>query len=151
MPVLASRRMPADGIPRLVGARGRRVAPWLAIAAVLLGVFSTWTVAGPVTLNGTQGPNNGWLIVILAAPALAWARMMERGSWIGVIGVLGAALVMCWTAVENWRDNREVLAASVGHGLVLVVAASIVLGATAAVRGIELVRAGRPAGESRRD
>jgi hypothetical protein len=26
---------------------------------VLVGVFSTWTTVGAVTLNGTQGPNNG--------------------------------------------------------------------------------------------
>jgi hypothetical protein len=135
--------MPDDALRRFVGARGRRLVPWIAIAAVLVGVFSTWTVAGPVTLNGTQGPNNGWLIVILAAPALAWARMMERGSWVGVIGVLGAALVMCWTAVENWLDNRETLGASVGHGLLLVVAGGIALGATATVRGVELVQAAR--------
>ena len=98
-------------------------------------------MAGPTTLNGTQGANNGWLVVILAAPALAWSRMMERGSWIGVIGVLGAAFVICWTAVENWLDNRAVLAASVGYGLVLVVVSSVVLGAVAGIRGVALVRA----------
>jgi hypothetical protein len=37
----------------------------VAIGAVLVGVFSTWTEVGSVTLNGTQGPNNGWLVVIL--------------------------------------------------------------------------------------
>ena len=128
---------------RFVGARRRQVVVWVAIAVLLVGVFSTWTVAGPVTLNGTEGPNDGWLVVILALPALAWARMMERGSWIGVIGVLGAALVMCWTAVESWRDNREILAASVGHGLLLVIAASVTLGAAAVVRAVALARAVR--------
>jgi hypothetical protein len=128
-----------------VGARRRQVVVWVAIAILVVGVFSTWTVAGPVTLNGTEGPNNGWLIVILALPTLAWARMMERGSWIGVIGVLGSALVMCWTALESWRDNREVLAASVGHGLLLVVAASVTLGVAAVARGVELARVTRGA------
>ena len=90
--------MPSNAIRRIsavhgfVGARRRQVVVWVAIAVLLVGVFSTWTEAGPVTLNGTEGPNNGWLLVILAVPALAWARMMERGSWIGVIGLLGAAL-----------------------------------------------------------
>ena len=133
--------MPGDAIRRFVEAHGTRLVPWLAIAAVVIGVFCTWTVAGPTTLNGTQGANNGWLVVILAAPALAWSRMMERGSWIGVIGVLGAAFVICWTAVENWLDNRAVLAASVGYGLVLVVVSSIVLGAVAGIRCVALVRA----------
>ena len=143
--------MPSNAIRRIsavhgfVGARRRQVVVWVAIAVLLVGVFSTWTEAGPVTLNGTEGPNNGWLVVILAVPALAWARMMERGSWIGVIGLLGAALVMCWTAIESWRDNREVLAASVGHGLLLVIAASIALAATAVARGVELARAARGA------
>jgi hypothetical protein len=141
--------MPGNAIPRLAGLQGfvdanrRLVVVWVAIAVLLVGVFSTWTVAGPVTLNGTEGSNNGWLVVILAFPVLAWARMMEQGSWIGVIGVLGAAVVMCWTAVENWRDNREILAASVGHGLLLVVAASITLGVAAVERGVELARARR--------
>src|SRR4051812_23349960 len=35
-----------------------------AVLAVLVGVFSTWASYGPVSLNGTQGPNNGWLVVI---------------------------------------------------------------------------------------
>jgi hypothetical protein len=110
---------------------------------VLAGVFSTWTTVGPVTLNGTQGPNHGWLVVVLTAPAIAWARMMARGSWIGVIGLLGASIVMCWTAVENWADNRDVLGASVGHGLVLVVGASVALASVALLRGVELVRSAR--------
>ena len=108
-----------------------------------MGVFSTWATAGSVTLNGTEGPNNGWLVVILAVPALWWSRMMERESWsgwVGVVGVLGASLVIVWTALENWADNRAVLGASVGHGLLLVVAAGAMLGLVAAFRGIELVR-----------
>jgi hypothetical protein len=116
---------------------------WVAIGAVLVGVFSTWTEVGSVTLNGTQGPNNGWLVVILAVPTILWANMMMRSSWsgaIGTIGVLGASLVMCWTAVENWLDNREVLDASVGHGLLLVVGASVVLAIAAVRRGVELMR-----------
>jgi hypothetical protein len=141
--------MPGNAIRRLstvhgyVAAHPRQLVVRVAIAALLVGVFSTWTVAGPVTLNGTEGPNNGWLVVILTLPALAWARLMERGSWIGVVGVLGAALVICWTAVENWRDNREIFAASVGHGLLLVVAASVTLGVAAVVRAVELARAKR--------
>ena len=52
---------------------------------------------------------------------------------------------MGWTAIENWRDNREVLAASVGHGLLLVVAASVTLGVAAVARGVELARVTRGA------
>lgn len=105
-----------------------------------MGVFSTWTKDGVVTLNGIQGPNDGWLILILVVPALLWARMTERGSWVGVVGLFGASLVMCWTAIEDWRDGRD-LGTSVGWGLLLVVAGSLVLAASAAVRAAELVRA----------
>jgi hypothetical protein len=117
---------------------------WTAIAAIVVAVFSTWLTDGPVTLNGTQGPNNGWLVVLIALPTIAWARMMGRGSWVGVIGVLGASLVFCWTAIENWREGRDAFGALVSYGLVLVVAAGIVLGATAVMRGVELVRARQP-------
>lgn len=98
-----------------------------------------------MTLNGTEGPNNGWLIVTLAVPVFFWARMMESDSWtgwIGVLGVLGASLVMVWTALESWSDNREILDASMGHGLVLVVAAGATLALVSAYRGVELVRSG---------
>jgi drug/metabolite transporter (DMT)-like permease len=120
-----------------------RLVIWIALGLVVIGVFSTWTTAGSVTLNGTEGPNNGWLVVILVVPALAWSRMMERDSWtgaVGVVGLLGVSIVILGTALENWADNREVLQASVGHGLLLVVAAGATLALAAAFRGIELLR-----------
>ena len=112
----------------------------------MIGVFSTWTNDGPVSLNGIQGPNNGWLILIVAAFALGWTRSLVRGSWIGVIGVLGAALVMGWTALESWLDNRAVLDATASYGLLLVVAASVALAGAAVARGVELARRRRSVG-----
>jgi hypothetical protein len=96
-----------------------------------------------VRLNGTQGPNNGWLVLIVAAFALGWARSMNRGSWVGVVGVLGAAIVIAWTAVENWLDSRAVFGATASFGLVLVLAASVALGAAAVTRGVELAQRSR--------
>jgi hypothetical protein len=110
-----------------------------------VGVFSTWTTDGPVTLNGTQGPNNGWLVVIVAAFALGWTRSMARGAWVGIIGVLGAALAIAWTAIESWLDSRDTFGASAGHGLVLVVAAGVALGATAVASAVDRVQRGRSA------
>jgi hypothetical protein len=124
----------------------RRIVGWAAVAALPVGVFSTWTTAGPYTLNGTQGPNDGWLVVVAALLAFGWLMMMERASWtgaVGVVGTLGAAFVVCWTAIEDWRDNREVLDAGAGWGLLLVVAAGAALAVIAVVRGLELVRASR--------
>jgi hypothetical protein len=113
---------------------------WVAIAVAVVGVFLTWTSDGALTLNGTQGPNNGWLVVIVAAFAVGWARSMLRGSWVGVIGVLGSAAVMAWTAIENWLDNRDVLGATASYGLFLVLAAAVALGATAVASGVKLGR-----------
>ena len=92
-----------------------------------------------MNLDGTQGPNNGWLVLIVALLALAWIRPMARGSWTGVIGVLGASVVRAWTAIENWLDNRAVLDATASFGLILVVAASVAL-AAAAVASVRLSR-----------
>ena len=102
-------------------------------------MFCTWTNDGPVSLNGTQGPHDGWLVVLLAVPALLWARSMARGAWVGVVGVLGTAVVMGWTALASWRDSREVLGASVGYGLLLVLGASLALAAAGVACGLELV------------
>jgi uncharacterized membrane protein YhhN len=128
--------------------RASRRLAWLAIAAAAVGVFSTWTSAGAVDLDGVQGPNNGWLVLIVAAFALAWTRSMARGSRIGVAGVLGAAVVMGWTAVENWLDSRDVFGAGARFGLLLVVAASIVLAGTAVARAVA-VKGTASAGTSR--
>ena len=45
--------------------------------------------------------------------------------------MFGASIVMFWTAVEKWLDNREVLGGTASYGLVVVVTASAVLAATA--------------------
>ena len=63
----------------------------VAISAVVVGVFCTWLAEDRLTLSGIEGPNNGWLCVLLAVPAFLWARSMERGSWFGVVGVLAEA------------------------------------------------------------
>ena len=109
---------------------------WLAIALAAVGIFLPWSSDGPVRLDGTQGPNNGWLVLIVAALALGWVRSMARGSWVGVLGVLGAAIVIGWTAIENWLDNRHVLDATANYGLLIVVAASVALVCTAATHGV---------------
>ena len=125
--------------------RGDRAPTWrlvsrFAVVAVLVGVFMTWLADDPVRLDGTQGPNNGWLAVIVALLALVWLRWLERGSWIGVVGVLGSGLVIGWTALENWLDARAALGASVGAGLLLVLAAGAALATVAVVRAVELAR-----------
>ena len=108
-------------------------------------MFCTWIADDGTTLNGTEGPNNGWLCVILAGPTYLWTRRMERGAWTGVAGVLGCAVVIGWTAAENWRDGHDVLGATVSYGLLIVLAASLLLLAAAVVRGVSLAREARSA------
>ena len=110
------------------------------VAAALVGVFSTWASSGPVSLNGTQGPNNGWLVVIFAFVALGGVRALSRGSWLGVTAVLGAAVVILWTAVEGLLDNRDVLGGSTGWGLWLTILAALTLAAAALVVAVQRVQ-----------
>jgi uncharacterized membrane protein YhhN len=105
-----------------------------------VGAFTTWIADEQVRLDGTQGPNNGWLAAIMAVFALPWLRLLERGSWLGVIAVLGAGLVIGWTALESWLDARAVLGASAAPGLLLVLAGSAVLTTDSVVRAVELTR-----------
>ena len=92
-------------------------------------MFCTWTNDGSVSLNGIQGPNDGWLVVIVAVPALLLVRSLAKGTWVGVIGVLGSAAVMGWTALASWRESRDV------------VGASVALAVAGVARGLELLRA----------
>ena len=112
----------------------------IAVAVAVLGVFLTWASVGSARLDGTQGPNNGWLVIIGGAFALGWIRAMVRGSWIGVVGVLLVSVVMFWTTLENWLDNRDVLGGTPGVGIVLVLLAALALGASAVVRGVHVAR-----------
>jgi hypothetical protein len=121
------------------GGEGRRkLICRIGVAAVTLGVFLTWLADGPVRLDGTQGPNNGWLALIVAAFALLWIRTL--GSWPGVVGVLGSGIVIGWTALENWLDARALIGASPRFGLILVVTGSVALTAVALVQAVELAR-----------
>ncbi|HET9242137.1 MAG TPA: phosphatidylserine/phosphatidylglycerophosphate/cardiolipin synthase family protein [Gaiella sp.] len=121
---------------------------------MVVGVFCTWLTQEDLTLNGIEGPNNGWLCVLLAGPALLWTRMMERGSSVGLLGVLASALVIGWTATESWLDGRDVLNARVSHGLLLVLVACAVLAAVAVARTVPPLRGSarnpRPAAAGRR-
>ena len=113
---------------------------WFAIAMAALGAVLPWSSDGPVRLDGTEGPNNGWLVLIVAALALGCVRSMARGSWVGVLGVLGAGLIIGWTASNSWLDNRHVMDATVSYGLLIVVAASVALVCAAVTHGMLRLR-----------
>jgi hypothetical protein len=116
-----------------------------AVAAVALGIFLPWTVDGPVELDGTEGPHNGWLVLFVALFALGWLGSLRAGSWIGVIGVAGAGVVIVWTALESWLGYRAVTGGRPAVGLVLVVAGGAALAALAVIRAAEIVQSRRAA------
>jgi hypothetical protein len=109
-----------------------RLACRIAVAVALVGVFVTWVGDESVRLDGTEGPNNGWLVFLVALLALVWIRLLD--SWVGVIGVAGSGVVIAWTAIESWLGVRATTEASAAFGLVLVVAAGVALLAVAVMR-----------------
>ena len=110
-----------------------------AIVLAIVGVFGTWRNTGPVSLDGVEGPHNGWLVIIFGLIALAGVGALARGSWLGIVLVLGAAAVMISTAVDDVVNDGVVIGGSSGWGVWLTVAAS-----AAASRGAAVARR-RPA------
>ena len=117
-----------------------------AILLAIAGVFGTWRNAGAVSLDGFEGPHNGWLVIIFALIALAGVRSLSRGGWLGIVLVLGCAAVMIFTAVENVVDDDDVLGGSSGWGVWLAIAASATLAGVAAYAAVERVRGSMRAG-----
>jgi hypothetical protein len=93
----------------------------------VIGVFGTWRSAGPVSLDGVEGPHDGWLVIIFALISLAGVRSLSRHGWLGIVTVLGAACAMLYTAVRNLLDDRAVFGGNAGWGLWLSIGASVVL------------------------
>jgi hypothetical protein len=71
------------------------------------------------------------LVIIFALIALAGVRALSRGSWLGIVTVLGSAAIMVYTAVENIVDDNAVLGGGSGWGVWLTIAASVALGGAA--------------------
>lgn len=111
----------------------------MAVVLAIAGVFGTWRNAGPVSLDGVEGPHNGWLVVIFALIALVGIGPLSRGSWLGGITVLGCGAVMASTAIEALVDDSDVLGGSSGWGVWLTLAMSLAL-CGAAVAGVALPR-----------
>jgi hypothetical protein len=132
-----------------VSAADRGIA-WICRAAIVLaivGVFGTWRKAGAVSLDGVQGPHNGWLVIIFALIALAGVGALARGSWLGIITVFGSAAVMIFTAVHDVVNDNAVIQGSSGWSVWLTVAASAVLAGFAVIASIRRVRPNPAAAE----
>jgi hypothetical protein len=110
------------------------------IVLAVVGVFGTWRSAAPVSLNGFEGPHDGWLVIIFALVALAGVRSLSRHGWLGIVTVLGAACAMLYTAVGDLLDDRSVFGGSVGWGLWLSIGASVAVGGCALWAGAGRLR-----------
>ncbi len=116
---------------------------WICRAAILLaivGVFGTWRNAGHVSLDGFEGPHDGWLVIVFGLIALAGVRSLSRGGWLGMILVLGCAVVMVVAAAKNVSDDDAVLGGSAGWGVWLTIAASAALGAASLYAAFTRIR-----------
>jgi hypothetical protein len=126
----------------------RRVAAvsYTAIVLAIAGCFGTWRSAGNVSLDGLEGPHNGWIVIIFALISLAGVRALVRGSWLGIVTVLGGAAAMIFTAVENVVDDNAVLGGSSGWGVWLTIVASAALAGTALAVAVSRLRGSTQAG-----
>jgi hypothetical protein len=131
--------------PRAADRRAALVC-YAAIVLAIAGVFGTWRNAGPVSLDGFDGPHNGWLVIIFGLFALAGVASLSRGGWLGIVTVLGCAVVMIFTAVENVVDDNAVLGGSSGWGLWLTIAASAVLAGAALYAAVRRLTGNTQAG-----
>jgi hypothetical protein len=111
-----------------------------AVALAIVGVFGTWRRAGPVSLDGFEGPHNGWLVIVFALIALVAIGSLSRGGWLGIGTVLGCAAVMIFTAAENVADESDVVGGTSGWGVWLTLASSALLAAVALSAGVARVR-----------
>jgi CDP-diglyceride synthetase len=119
----------------------------LAGAAILLaiaGVFGTWRSAGAVSLDGFEGPQNGWLVVIFGLIALAGLRSLGRGGWLGIVLVLICAAAMLVAPAQSLADDT--LGGGSGWGVWLTIVASAALAAVALGAAAERVRGSTPDG-----
>jgi hypothetical protein len=107
----------------------------------IAGVLGTWRNAGVVSLDGLEGPHNGWLVIIFALISLAGVGALTRGSWLGIVTVLGCAAVMLVTAVRNVVSDGDVLHGSSGWGVWLTIGASVVLAGCAVLAAVQRVSA----------
>jgi hypothetical protein len=100
----------------------------------IVGVFGAWRNTGPLSLDGVEGPHNGWLVIIFGLIALAGVGALARGSWFGIVLVLGA--------VDAVANDGSVLGGRSGWGVWLTVAASAALAVAAVLAAIRRLRPG---------
>lgn len=123
--------------------QGRGVQWWVLGSAALMvvGAFGPWVKALGVSVGGTDGSNDGWLVVAAAAIGglLFWSLRERRGGgiWALLGGIAGAAVSLydrsnVQDAINQGGAFTQALA-QVGWGLNLDLIASISMTIAAAV------------------
>jgi hypothetical protein len=115
-----------------------------AIVLAFVGVFGTWRSSGPVSLNGFEGPHNGWEVIIFGLIALIGVGATARGSWPGIVLVLGCGVVMAYGALSSVVDGGDLIGGSTGWGVWLSAAASVLLAIVAVVAAVGRVSGRKP-------
>ena len=117
-------------------------------ALMVVGSFGPWAKVLGFTVSGTDGSNDGWLVVAIAVSAGAvflWKRETARAGLSAIVGgVLGAAVAMydrsnLKDAASGSGELGELV--QVGWGLNLALVASISL---AIAGGVWFVKAEEP-------
>jgi hypothetical protein len=116
----------------------------VSIVIAIAGVFGTWRSAGPVSLDGVEGPHDGWQVIIFALIALAGVGALARGSWLGMLTVFGGSLAMLSAAARAVVKDNAVLHGSSGWGVWLTIAASVVLGVCAIFAAVRRAAVAEP-------
>jgi hypothetical protein len=112
---------------------------WAGRVAMLLavvGVFGTWRSAGAVSLDGFQGPHNGWLVIVFGMIALLGVGAAARGSWIGIVLVFGCGAAMAYGAWTSLADDGSTIGGSSGWGVWLTIVASAALAVLAVASAV---------------
>jgi len=90
-----------------------------AIVLAIVGVFGTWRSASPVSLDGVEGPQNGWLVIVFGLIALAGVRAVLSladdtlggssgwGVWLTLVASAGLAALALAAAVERLRGSTR--------------------------------------------
>ena len=108
----------------------------LSVVIAIVGVLGTWRTVGAVSLDGLEGPHDGWLVVIFAVVALAGVRSLSRGGWLGIVTVAVSASAALYTVLSNLVDDASGLGGTSGWGIWLTIAASGMLACCAVAAAV---------------
>lgn len=126
--------------------RRQRIFYWVLASAalMLIGAFGPWAKVFAISVSGTDGSNDGWLVVVIAlasAALFAWKRDTRKaGIWAIAGGAIGAIVTIynrqnITSSPEEAGEAGEFMEGlvQVGWGLNLAMIASISLAITGIV------------------